>query len=184
MSGEPRKGDLLIASSTLVDPNFVGTVILLCEHSEEGAYGLVLNRPLEVTDAIRSELEFLPDNGLLLGGPVQTSALQVMHPFGEQIPNAAEVVSGVWIGGDFDVLKRALSTGVLPADECRFFLGYAGWSGGQLSTEMDVDSWLTAPATYELVFETDPVHLWHAAIQSRGRREPLFAHFPEDPRFN
>ena len=183
MSADVKSGDLLVASSMLVDPNFADTVVLLCEHSPQGSYGLVLNRPIEIPDGVREELPFVQDH-LFLGGPVQTQAFQILHPFGPRLDGAVEVVPDVWVGADLDSMKSAFGSGLLDPDQCRFFLGYSGWGEGQLDAELSIDSWITVRATDQLVFGTSAEALWRSAVQARGRDEPLFAHYPKDPRMN
>lgn len=178
-----RKGDLLIASKALLDPNFQQTVVLLCEHQKEGSYGLVLNRPIEVPEAAIEEFPFIKEH-LYQGGPVQPQALQIIHPFGKDVGNAVEVIPGVWVGGDFELMRKQFSMGTLDAGVCRFFLGYSGWGAGQLAMEFEADSWLSVRATRELVLETPASRIWVEAVRERGKRDPLYSHFPDNPSLN
>jgi len=181
---ELKRGTLLIASMGLVDPNFQRTVVLLCEHEEDqGSYGLVLNRPIAVPRGVEDELGFAQGR-LFIGGPVQQQALQVLHRYGDRIPDSRLVTDGIWIGGDFEVLKEGVTSGELDPDLCRFFLGYAGWAAGQLVSEFEFDSWLTAPASPEIVFESPPEQMWQRAVRARAAIEPMLAFFPDDPQQN
>jgi putative transcriptional regulator len=178
-----NKGDLLIASATLLDLNFQHTVILLCEHQVRGSYGLILNHPIPTEPDDLAQLP-LRIKYLFHGGPVQTELMQILHPFGESIPNSVPVAPGIWIGGDYQTLKNGFDNGQLDPVTCRFFLGYAGWSGNQLVQECDNGSWLKTSATEELVFETPPERIWIQAIRTYGNKCPLFANYPEKPDLN
>lgn len=184
MKTEVQRGTLLIASLGLMDPNFQRTVVLLCEHEEDqGTYGLVLNRPIDVPSEIEDELGFARGR-LFVGGPVQQQALQALHRYGDRVPGSRLVADGIWVGGDFEVLKKGVISGELDPDHCRFYLGYAGWAAGQLASEFEMDSWLTAPACPEIVFETSAEQMWQRAVRARAIVEPMFAFFPDDPRQN
>ena len=179
------KGDLLIASSALLDPNFQQTVVLLCDHDDEkGSYGLILNRPISLPKELLAVIPFPAPEILFRGGPVQPDSLQVLHPFGDRIPGAAKVMEGLYIGGDFDVLAGGLADETLDTDFCRFYLGYAGWSPRQLATEFAEGSWLRVPGSTTILREAPPEDLWAEAIRRLGRREPVMAHFPKEPAWN
>jgi len=181
-----QKGDLLIASFSLLDPNFQHTVVLLCEHSDsDGSFGLVLNRPIPVPPKLEDQLGFA-DGRLYVGGPVRQDALQVLHRGAGQAVGGVEVVPGVWIGGDVAAIQKRIETE--ETENCRqdyrFFLGYSGWGEGQLAGELTTGSWMTVHATADLVFFDNVEKHWLAAVRARGRKEPMLANYPEDPRWN
>lgn len=178
------KGDLLIAAATLMDPNFHQAVVLLCEHNDaEGTYGLVLNRPARAPDEVLLEFPYAEDR-LFCGGPVRPQVLQIVHPYGNDVAEAQEVLPGVWFGGSATVFEAGFRTGVLDPARCRFFLGYSGWDAGQLLTEFHADSWLKVRGTPQLVFDTPPDKAWSRAMRECGREQPLYAHFPDNPMWN
>ena len=178
-----RKGCLLVAAATMMDDNFQQTVVLLCDHREDGSHGLVLNRPVEASPQAAEQLPYL-DGRLYYGGPVQPQALQVLHPYGQRIPGAVEVLPGVFSGGDFDAMEGAFSNHLLDPASCLFFAGYSGWSEGQLEEEIESGAWLIVPGTRELVFDVDREALWTETVRLHGRDDPMFSYFPEDPRWN
>lgn len=179
------KGDLLIASSGLLDPNFRETVVLVCENDPEaGTHGLILNRPISLPRELLAVIPFPAPEILFRGGPVQPDSLQVLHPFGERIPGAVRVIDGLFIGGDFDVLAGGLADESLDTDFCRFFLGYAGWSPHQLAGEFAEGAWLRVPASVPFLRDTPPEDLWTEAVRRLGRQEPVMAHFPKEPTWN
>ncbi len=179
---ESLKGHLLIAGPTLVDPNFRRTVVLVGEHSDEGALGVILNRPLDATVA-----EAAPELALLaatvdqihFGGPVQPSAIVVLADFVE--PDRAGSL----------VLE---SVGFLPAEvdpdelgelrQARIFAGYAGWGPGQLDGELDEGSWIVEPALPEDIFTPEPDELWSAVLLRKGGPFGVLALMPLDPSLN
>ncbi len=184
MQPEVKRGDLLIAAASLLDPNFVRTVVLICEHSDkEGTYGLVLNRPIAIPPEVRKALPF-EVSCVYQGGPVRLEAMQVIHPYGDRIPQALEVLPGVWVGGDFDGLCRGFRDGTMDPQRCRFCLGYSGWGAGQLADEFTQEAWLHVPGTVSLVFDTPADRVWARAVRLYGRSNPMFRFYPDDPSCN
>lgn len=184
MESVVKRGDLLIASASLVDPNFVRAVVLICEHSDEGGtFGLVLNRPISVPAEVRKALPFTLHR-MYQGGPVRPDAMQVIHPYGDRVPQAHEVLPGIWLGGDFDVLCRGFGAGEMSPDACRFCLGYSGWGGGQLAAEFEQDAWRVVPASSELVLHTPVERIWACAVRAFGLQHAVFRAFPDDPSYN
>ena len=179
-----QEGELLIATVSLLDPNFQQTVILVCRHEEEnGSYGLVLNRPLATPSTLVEEMPYV-DGRLYHGGPVQPERLQVLHPFGEMADGALEVLPGLWLGGNFDKLQAAFRVGAFTSEQCRFFLGYAGWARGQLAKEFAANAWIRVQGSAQLVLGETAEHLYAHAVRACGHDRPLYSHFPEDPNLN
>jgi putative transcriptional regulator len=189
-----RPGTLLVASPTLQDPNFARTVVLICEHSDQGSMGLVLNRPSEMRlpEALQGVARPpLPDVPLYLGGPVQRQALLVLHRIQDPVPGAQAVADGIAIGGDVDQLLAALAGTQAGGDaertaaiEIRFYAGYAGWGAGQLAAELETGSWITCPATTAEVFGDDPESLWERVLRRLGPDYARLITVPNDPRVN
>jgi putative transcriptional regulator len=181
----PAKGTILIAEPFLKDPNFSRTVILLCEHQEEGSFGFVLNRTIDNTLN-----ELMPDRAADLdlpvwyGGPVQKDSLHFLHQYPDLIPGGANVADGVWWGGDFETAVDLLRSGGIERSKIRFFVGYSGWSGGQLDGEMQVNSWLTVEANRKLVFPSDPAQTWKDSLRLLGGEYEMMINFPTDPSLN
>lgn len=175
MPESPSAGDFLVASEVMTDPNFAGSVVLLCEHDEEGSLGLVMNRPLDVKLA-----ELLPDAGIeschapiYWGGPVKPDALHALKD-GPPGPDAAEVYPGLAFGGQLDDLVDAWQNG----QELRFFLGYSGWSEGQLEEELSQEAWKVVRARPTDVFAPRPDALWG---QLMSRVHPAWRHLRHQP---
>ncbi len=152
------QGQLLIAAPSLLDPNFLHSVVLMVQHDEEGALGLVLNRPTDMSIGEAWEqvcdTPYVSDDHLYHGGPCQGPLMVVhTHPDISQV----DIADGLFFSTDKDHVERLIRENT---DAIRFFVGYAGWTEGQLDAEMETGSWLVTPATPELVFNSDE-GLWH-----------------------
>jgi putative transcriptional regulator len=160
---------LLVSMPQLADPNFSRTVVLLCDHSEEGAFGLVLNRPSETTAAQAVQLSPPPtrDSGLQLwyGGPVEPQRGWILVADEPAEAEAIEVIEGLYLSTSPLVLRRLIETG--PA-RARVLTGYAGWGAGQLDAELEASAWLTADIELDLVFDTPAERMWEATIRRLG----------------
>jgi putative transcriptional regulator len=181
---QPTTGTLLIADPFLKDPNFLRTVVFLCEHREEGSFGFVLNRQYSHTlDELIPDLEGhkLP---VFYGGPVQQDTIHFLHQFPEIIPGGQEVMKGVYWGGDFDKLVELIRTDSIDTAKLRFYIGYSGWSGGQLDEELKEKSWLTVKATRKLVFHKKFEEIWKDSLKHLGGDYELMINFPIDPQLN
>jgi putative transcriptional regulator len=178
------RGQLLLDGGDLTGSWFQRTVVLICQHDPEGAFGLVLNRPAgaQVRDALEGDLpETLQGMPLLFGGPVQPGALSFLRsdPF---LPEAS-IMPNLELGHSLEELLE-LAGGFSPGRQLKVFAGYAGWSPGQLESEMERKAWITHPATLELVFDPNPVTLWQRILRLKGGLLRLLADAPEDPQSN
>ncbi|HEU5397458.1 MAG TPA: YqgE/AlgH family protein [Verrucomicrobiae bacterium] len=184
-NGKFLKGQLLLDSGQLSGSFFQHTVILVCQHDAEGAFGLVLNRALGKTvgEMIVADLpETLKESPLYLGGPVQTSALSFLHT--DSFIPQADILPNLALGHSLDELLDA-GDSFSPTRKLRLFAGYSGWSPGQLEGEMKRKAWLTFPASLELVFDTPPGQLWQKIIRSKGGwKNKLLSQTPEDLSWN
>ena len=179
----PAPGILLVAPPMMLDPNFRRTVVLLCEHNAEGTFGLILNRPLSLE---LSELldDVMSSEAVSLGGPVQQNTLHFLHRHGDIMADSIPVIDGVHWGGDFEVIKTMIETNYASPHDRRFFLGYAGWSPGQLEEEIEHGGWFLTHADAELIFDAAPERLWSIVLRRMGGDYALLSNFPEDPRLN
>jgi putative transcriptional regulator len=178
---ESTRGQLLIAGPTLLDPNFQRTVVLVVEHSQEGALGLVLNRPSQTTvgEAV-DELSELVDlaEPLYIGGPVQQSALIVLAEFEDAARAAVVAFEDVGVlGGEDHEDPPETRRG-------RAFAGHAGWGPGQLDAELESEGWILEPARREDAFCATPALLWQAVLERKGGSYALVARMPADPSVN
>ena len=163
------KGQLLIASPSLLESFFTRTVILMLDHSEDGAAGVVLNRPTEakVSDIAKTVFSqpFEWDKPLNLGGPV-SGPLMVLHEV-EELSNQ-EILPGLYNSVEMSQVRRAVMDRTEPS---MILANYAGWGPGQLESEFDVDSWLTLPATRDYVFWAEDEDLWGVVVKAVNARK-------------
>ena len=177
------RGQLLIAGPALLDPNFHRTVVLVCEHDENGAMGLVLNRPspIPADQAIPELDDALPDGDTLwVGGPVQTTSVVVLADFFNDDTPALRVRGDIGLVLPDAELER-VHTAVRRA---RAFLGYAGWGPEQLDSELERDDWIVADFVPEDAFTDDPDGLWARVLERKGGQYKLLATMPPDPSVN
>lgn len=184
---ESLKGHLLVASPHLLDPNFVQTVVLLIEHTEEGAFGVVLNRPAENTvqelwaEVSEGAAECNDPRHVHLGGPV-SGPLIALHR--DRSFSEMEIVPGVHFSAQRENLEGLLAQ---HKPSYRLFVGHSGWGGGQLENELEQGSWLTTRATADFVFRDDG-ELWKHVTQQIGRSilsaTLHLKHIPPDPSAN
>lgn len=175
---------LLISDPFLKDPNFTRTVVLLCEHQEEGSFGFVLNKSIPVKlDEVVREAEGL-HVPLYEGGPVQKDTLHFLHRQPMLVTGGIAVLDGVYWGGDFDEVLEHLRNGSLMPQDIRFFVGYSGWSAGQLNDELQQKSWITRQANPKLVFHQDKDLVWQEALKDLGGEYRQMVNYPIDPQLN
>jgi putative transcriptional regulator len=180
---ESLRGQLLVASPALIDPNFRRTVVLLAEHGEEGSMGVVLNRPSPITVA-----DSIPTLGgvvgagelVYVGGPVQPGAVVALAEYDE--PERAASISFADVGFLPSEVDVAELVGLVR--RVRVFAGYSGWGGGQLEAELEAEAWISEPATADDVFTGDPAGLWSAVLGRKGGQYALLARMPIDPSVN
>ncbi|MEM0963115.1 MAG: YqgE/AlgH family protein [Bacteroidota bacterium] len=179
----PAPGDVLVAEPPMADPNFRRTVVLVCEHSLAGSFGLILNRPAGVSLSQATDEAFAFDAELWNGGPVQPDTLHYLHPYGE-LDGALPVLDGVFWGGEFEALRQGIEGGRFDTEHIRFLVGYSGWGPGQLDAEVDEDSWIVLTGSSDLVFADGTDALWRQILRQLGGEYALLSTFPDDPRLN
>lgn len=180
---QPTKGSLLIAEPFLGDANFERTVVFLCEHNERGTFGLVLNQStnLCLNDVLTTPVATnLP---LYVGGPVEQNTLHFIHrlPFVEE---AIEVSTGLYWSGDYEQIVSLLNIGKITEQDIRFFIGYSGWSAGQLNDELRHNSWVVTNSDADLIFDIPSDQLWRGVLRRMGGEYRVKSHYPTDPRLN
>jgi putative transcriptional regulator len=181
---EPGPGILLIAEPFLKDPNFMRTVVLLCDHQEEGSFGFVLNKVFNHTlDELMNDMAELK-LPVFYGGPVQMDTIHFLHQYPEKIPGSFQVLEGIYWGGDFETAITLIKEGEIDITRIRFFIGYSGWGNGQLTDELKEKSWLMAQATRKLVFHHKADEIWKDALKHLGGDFEMMANFPIDPQLN
>jgi putative transcriptional regulator len=180
----PKKGRILISEPFLDDDYFKRSVVLLCEHNEEGTFGYVLNNyiPTAISDILENFPEI--DSRISLGGPVNSDNLFYIHTLGNKIPDSLEIIPGLFMGGSFEEMKSLMKDGLIKENELRFFIGYSGWSTGQLERELKDSSWIVAETDITTIMDTYIHNLWKKILGDMGENHQLFSNYPENPSLN
>lgn len=177
-------GRILVATPMLGDPNFDRTVVLMLEHSDEGALGVVLNRPsaLPVSDILATWADVVAEPSLVFhGGPVSTdSALGLVRTSGDDVLGVRTLPNGVALV-DLDTPAELVGDAV---QSMRVFAGYAGWGQGQLEAEIDDGAWFVVDSLPQDPFTDDPDQLWRQVLRRQPHPLSLVASFPRDPALN
>jgi putative transcriptional regulator len=180
----PQVRSLLISEPFMLDPNFIRSIVLICEHNEEGTLGLVLNQRsnLDLQDVVQ-DFEG-PSFPLYIGGPVGMDGLQFIHKCYDRL-GGIDLGDGVYWGGNFEALKILIKNDEIKNDEIKFFIGYSGWSDQQLKDELDENTWIvTNNFNPELIFVNDEENLWKEVIINLGPKYAHVAQFPINPQWN
>ena len=181
---EPRKGRLLIAEpSILNDTSFNRSIILLTEHTENSSVGFILNKPMNY---VLSDLipDIDSDFPVYQGGPVEQDNLYFAHRIPELIENSIEVANGIYWGGNFNQLKELIVNNEIEESNIRFFLGYSGWAGNQLESELETNSWFISENEYENIFAIDEETIWKNQLLQKGGEYKIWANAPSDISMN
>ena len=182
----PEKGCILIAEPFLSGKYFERSVVFLVEHGEgQGTMGFVLNKKIkEKLNDFFPELKDIPDISIFRGGPVATDRLYYIHTLGSIIPDTYEVADGIYLGGDFEIIKSYIAKGNPVEGIIKFFLGYSGWEKEQLDEEIALNSWLVSKTEQSKIMKTEGDVLWKKALQGLGDKYQSWANFPKRPFLN
>lgn len=187
---ESYRGHFLIAGKSLLDPNFFKTVVLMVEHGSQGAMGLIINRPssISIDNALSSHFGDceLPDDLVYCGGPVEPSALFIIHSEEQFNGSEAPVLPTVFVGNSADTFERVVRYAADTPDNVRFriFFGCAGWAPDQLESEIQRGDWIVHPANEDLIFCEDPYQIWDRALECAYESHRILPYMPENPEWN
>ncbi len=176
------KGDLLLAQPFMDDENFKRTVILVTEQDEDGTLGLVLNR--KSMFKLKSVVHDFPSDSfpLFLGGPVGLDRLNFIHSYGDIIDGSLHICDNIYWNGNYEQLKNLVRKGEIMPQNIKYFIGYSGWGKGQLSEEMQTDSWIVAKNFREYFRSHE--YMWKRIMIELGGKYKLMSTYPEDPQLN
>jgi putative transcriptional regulator len=182
MSSSSLVPSLLLSMPQCADPNFTRTVVLLCRHNVNGAFGLVVNRPLVTSGPVVVEVRTEGEDAerrtrersqrelqVWIGGPVEPQRSWILVGSDEDVEDerrGKRVADGLYLSTSPELLHRIL--GPSPPPRTRLIVGYAGWGAGQLDAELQASAWLISDVDRELIFETPPDLMWEAAIRRLG----------------
>lgn len=181
---EPTKGKILISEPFLGDYYFKRAVVLLADHNEEGSFGLILNKPLDIklSDVVSDFPDFKAQ--IYLGGPVESDNLFFIHTLGDQIEGSLEILDGIYWGGKLEVVKELMLLKKIKPSEIRFYIGYSGWSPDQLSEELERNAWVVSRTNSKEVLKTKPKYFWEKSLEKLGGDYLHWPKFPVDPMQN
>ena len=181
---ELKKGNLLISEPFLGDDNFERSVVLICEHNEQGSFGFILNQNTTILlKDVWDEVTY-GDFPVYIGGPVQKNTLHFVHKLGNKIINSVEIANGIFWSGDYEQVALMVNLGKIDEKDIRFFIGYSGWSSGQLEREIAANSWIVTVTDADFIFETEPQQFWRNILKKMGGKYKAISNYPIDPSMN
>lgn len=180
-----EKGTFLISTPDVDSGMFFRSILLVCEHSPNGSFGIIVNKKLELDlpEEILS-LENMSNKKVEIraGGPIQTNQMMLLHSSSKIPDQTIEICKNVYLGGDLQFLQEALADPDGPT--IRLCFGYSGWQAGQLEREFLDGGWFLCPASANHIFETAPEKLWQTLLREMGGRYATLSMIPEDPSLN
>lgn len=178
---KPRIGRVLLSDPFSKDAYFSRSVVYLCEHNSQGTLGFVLTNYLDINLAEVANNFPQTASKVSLGGPVQAENIFFIHTLGDKIPNSIAIDDGIFIGGDYDIMKELIHKNLIKETEVRFFLGYSGWTPGQLEDEIEINSWIVAPVLSPLeIMDTSIEDTWHKFMKREGKKYDVLSKSPID----
>lgn len=179
-----KAGRFLLSDPFLPDPNFNRTAVYLTAYDANGAVGFVVNRPTNLTLS-----DVLPEftgltHRLFYGGPVEQNTLHFIHSCPQFAHDSKQIQPGVFWGGDLEAIAGGIRNGIVGENQIRFFIGYSGWSAGQLDDELTEHAWFVSKAEKEYIFHDHPELLWKTVLAKMGTDFAVLGNSPPDLRFN
>lgn len=184
-----EKGRILISDPFLMDDYFSNSVVLLCELNEKGAFGLVLNHYIDetVSDLMHKFNRVnTSDFKISLGGPVDTDSIYYIHTRPDLIKDSINVIDDIYLGnGDnFNAIADLISKKKISKNEIKFFLGYSGWTAGQLNEELEKNSWFVGKLSSKTIMEYQETDIWKKTLEKMSEKHRVISNFPQNPMLN
>jgi len=180
----PEKGKILISEPFLPDTFFNRSIVYLTDHTEQGSVGFILNKKLDlkICDAIEGFEDW--EETLNMGGPVAPDTLHYLHNLGKIIPKSIQIDKNIFWGGELDLIRELIKMGKITGSQIRFFLGYSGWSAGQLERELKENSWVIASVKSDMIMNNSSDDTWKKVLRSLNNKYRVWADFPDSPDMN
>ena len=178
---KPKIGRVLLSDPFSKDAYFSRSVVYLCEHNKDGTLGFVLTNYLDIN--LVEVADNFPQIGsrVSLGGPVKDDNIFFIHTLGDKIPNSIAINDGIFLGGDYEKVKALIQENKIKETEVRFFLGYSGWTPGQLEEEIEYSSWIVAPVLNPLeIMDTSIEDIWQKFMKREGKKYDVLSKSPID----
>jgi len=173
-------GKILVADPFMTETNFRRSVICLCDHSsEDGSIGFILNKPINIKlEDLIGDVSLEDEFKVFYGGPVATDTIHYIHNLGDLLEDSVKVTQGVYWGGNYEKLKFLMESGMVRKENIRFYVGYSGWSPGQLVEELEFGSWMTSDVHANYVFKSKASKLWKQVLNNKGNTFSVIAQMP------
>jgi putative transcriptional regulator len=180
----PEKGKILVSEPFLADSFFNRSVVYLTDHNPKGSVGFILNKKLDIriSDTVTGFEGW--DEYLNMGGPVAPDTLHYIHNLGHIIPKSVHIEGDIYWGGDIDAIRDLIRTESISPEQIRFFLGYSGWSAGQLERELKENSWVITRIKSDTIMSSRGTDSWKKVLRSFKNKYRVWADFPESPDMN
>lgn len=180
-----EKGFLLVATPNMTDPLYKQSVVLICEYTSYGSFGLILNKPYELSSQESpseiNEITLMKDS-LRIGGAMQQNQLMLLHASTKHRDQTLRVTEGVYLGGDFPFLQELIKDE--PDSGLLICFGYTGWTAGELENQFKEGLWYLYPATKNLIFDVPPEKLWKETLSTMGGKYKNISLIPSDLNLN
>mgnify|MGYP005997436479 CR=1 FL=1 len=176
-----KKGFLLAASPEIQDPVTFKSVILLCEHTSAGSFGLMINKPLDIDTNIDAEMMqelSHPNIKLRIGGPMRQGQMMLLHGDDRRKDQMLNICDDVFLGGDLNFLQESLAENT--DKNMLLCFGYLGWGFGELEKEVTDGLWCLYPANTDFIFETEPTKIWSTVLKNIGGKYTSYSMLPDD----
>ena len=180
----PEKGKILISEPFLPDTFFNRSIVYLTDHTPQGSVGFILNKKLDLKVSAAIEGFESWNENLSMGGPVAPDTLHYIHNLGNLIPDSVLIEGNIFWGGDIDSIRELIKNGRIKQSQIRFFLGYSGWSAGQLDRELKENSWVIARVNSNIVLNNKDDDIWKRVLRSFKNKYRMWADFPDSPEMN
>jgi putative transcriptional regulator len=180
----PEKGKILISEPFLPDTFFNRSIVFLTDHTPQGSVGFILNKKIELKMSAAVTGFDGWDDDINMGGPVAPDTLHYLHKLGNLIPQSVHVSEDIYWGGDIDTIRELIRLGKIRHSQIRFFLGYSGWSEGQLERELKEDSWVIAKVNADIIMNNRGDDTWKRVLRSFKNKYRMWADFPDSPEMN
>jgi putative transcriptional regulator len=179
----PASGTILISEPFSNDAYFKRSIVLLTVNDEEGSVGFILNKHVNIQTIELFGQDIQLDANVSIGGPVSIDRIDYLHTLGSIIPESKHIIGNIYWGGNFGVILNLLKQNAIRKDQIRFFLGYSGWSKGQLKNEIENKFWLVSHADHSTLMTKDTDY-WRNTLQKMGKKYAAWLNIPEDPQMN
>jgi putative transcriptional regulator len=180
----PEKGKILISEPFLPDTFFNRSIVYLTDHTPQGSVGFILNKKIDLKMSAAVTGFDGWDDDINMGGPVAPDTLHYLHKLGNLVPQSVPVSEDIYWGGDIDAVRELIRLGKVRHSQIRFFLGYSGWSEGQLERELKEDSWVIAKVKADIIMNNRGDDTWKRVLRSFKNKYRMWADFPDSPEMN